>query len=344
MTNVKWVDNHIEVEKPKRFKKITGTRFATILGLNPWSTPFEIWCAVTKTYEKPFEDTVYTIAGKTIEPKQASYMKNIYGMTNLITPEDVFGKDYFKKTYGDFYKENPVLGGMWDYQLINDGKTSCILEMKTTKRAEDWLEDVPTYYALQAGLYAYLSGVDDVIMVCSFLEEKDYEHPEEFVPTVSNTITREFKVSEKFPNFQNMVDTVLSWWDKHVLTGVSPDYDESKDAEILKALRTNSIETSDNINAIVYEAENLKDEIDRVTENLKDKVKRYKDLTEQIKAYSVDNFRENDTSVMYEGGKYIWSVSKTLTENVDKEAMKSAGVYNSYVVLKPQYRLSVKEK
>ena len=73
---MKWLDSkQIQITPPKRTKKVTGTRFATILGLNPWSTPFEMWCAITKTYEKPFEDTIYTIAGKTIEPKQAEYMK-----------------------------------------------------------------------------------------------------------------------------------------------------------------------------------------------------------------------------------------------------------------------------
>ena len=42
---MEWLDgNKIQIIPPKRPKKLTGTRFATILGLNPWSTPFEIWC------------------------------------------------------------------------------------------------------------------------------------------------------------------------------------------------------------------------------------------------------------------------------------------------------------
>ena len=72
---MEWLDNKIQIVPPKRPKKLTATRFATILGLNPWSTPFEVWCEITRTYQKPFEDTIYTIAGKTIEPKQAEYMK-----------------------------------------------------------------------------------------------------------------------------------------------------------------------------------------------------------------------------------------------------------------------------
>lgn len=203
MADIKWLEgNRIQIAPPKRTKKITGTRFATILGLNPWSTAFEMWCAITKTYEKPFEDTIYTVAGKTIEPKQARYMEQSYGM-DIVRPSDVWGEDYFNKTWGDFFPESKHLGGMWDYLMKGeDGKTiEAVLEMKTTKRAEDWQNDVPEYYALQAALYAYLYGVDDVIMVASFLDEKDYKDPAAYQPTASNTITVEFKVSERYPDF-----------------------------------------------------------------------------------------------------------------------------------------------
>lgn len=84
---MEWLDkNRVQIVPPKKPKKLTGTRFATILGLNPWSTPFEVWCEVTRTYAAPFEDTIYTKAGKIIEPKQAAYMKKSYFMTNLVSP------------------------------------------------------------------------------------------------------------------------------------------------------------------------------------------------------------------------------------------------------------------
>ena len=75
--NLKWCDSHIEIKPPIKTKKLTATRFATVLGLNPWQTPFEIWCAVTKVYEKPFEDTIYTAAGKIIdvEPRAISAVR-----------------------------------------------------------------------------------------------------------------------------------------------------------------------------------------------------------------------------------------------------------------------------
>jgi hypothetical protein len=230
---MKWIDNHIEVTPPKKPKKMTATRFASVLGLNPWSTAFEMWCTITRTYEKPFEDTIYTIAGKAIEPKQIEYMKKAYVMDNLRTPTDVYGADYFNETWGDFFKNIPIFGGMWDSLLMDDeGNPEAVIEFKTTKRSEDWAGDVPEYYALQAALYAYLLGVDDVIMVASFLEAGDYEKPENFIPSATNTITVDFKVSERYPDFDMMIEKASAWWKEHIETGISPDFDEKKDAEI----------------------------------------------------------------------------------------------------------------
>ena len=338
-----WIDSHIEVTPPKKPKKITATRFATILGLNPWSTAFEMWCEITKTYQKPFEDTIYTIAGKTIEPKQIEYMRSAYGMYNLKTPTDIYGADYFKKTWGDFFHDTQVLGGMWDSLLVDEnGKPEAVLEFKTTKRAEDWVNDVPEYYALQAALYAYLLGVDDVIMVASFLEPTDYEHPENFTPSTNNTITVEFKVSERYPNFGTMVAEAKQWWNDYVVTGISPDYDEKKDAEILKALRTNHLSPDTNIDALIAEAESLKTELEAVYASVADKEKRLKAVTEQIKKSLVGAFTPHAICVEHKGSKYIWSVSKTTSSELDKDAMQADGVLQKYLKLKETFRINTK--
>ena len=343
MPDIKWVGNHIEIAPPKKTKKLTGTRFASIFGLNPWSTDFEIWCAVTKTWEKPFVDTIYTAAGKVIEGIQIDYMRKAYGMYNLRTPTDVYGEDYFKKTWGDFFRDTPILGGLWDSLLVDEnGKPEAVLEFKTTKRSEDWLNDVPEYYALQAALYAHLLGVDDVIMVASFLEGKDYEHPEAFVPSAANTITVEFKVSERYPDFARMVAAAKQWWREYVETGISPDYDEKKDAEILKALRTNSITPDTTIDALIAEAEQLKGELETVYASVSDKEKRLKAVTEQIKKSLVEAFRANDVAVEHKGGQYIWSVSKSESYELDKEAIVADGLFDKYSRKKETFRINTK--
>ena len=344
---MEWLDgNKIQIIPPKRPKKLTGTRFATILGLNPWSTPFEIWCEVTRTYQKPFEDTIYTIAGKTIEPKQAEYMKQTYFMSNLVTPTDIWGKDYFRQTYGDFFRESPVLGGMWDYLLYGkDGKPTTVLEMKTSKRVEDWKDDIPEYYALQAALYAYLLGVDEVIMVASFLEPKDYDNPEKFVCSDENTITRPFKVSERYPDFEKKyVKPALKWWKDYVESGISPAFDERKDAEILKALRTNNLSPETDMAALVKEAEDLKDTMERILahEGIPDMEKRYKVVTDMIKKAAIAQFRDGDKKVSIAGSAYNWEVSRTSTTKIDKDAMKADGILAKYTTTEDSYRISPK--
>lgn len=285
---MEWLDTgQIRIVPPQRPKKITGTRFAVILGKNTWNTPFKAWCEITRTYKEPYEDNVYTLAGKTIEPKQADYMRRAYFMTGLKTPADLFGENYYRRTRGDFFKDVPIFGGMWDYLLCDgSGKPSAVLEMKTTERAEDWARDVPEYYALQAALYAYLLGVEQVIMVASFLEEKDYADPAAFLPSAENTAVIPFRLHERYPDFGKLVGKAKKWWKECVEGGVSPVYDEKKDADILRALRQNSVTPDTDLAALIGEAERLQTKLDAVRQASEESENRLKLLREQIKEIS----------------------------------------------------------
>ena len=344
---MKWNDNGtIQVVPPKRPKKLTGTRFASVLGLNRWSTPFEIWCACTRTYETPFEETKYTRAGKAIEPKQAEYMRTAYFMSNLITPTDVYGEEYFKKTYGDFFSKEPVFGGMWDYLLVDkENRPTTVLEMKTSQRVEDWQEDIPEYYALQAALYAYLLGVDKVIMVASFLSPNDYNDPDKFVCDSNNTITRPFKLSERYPDFEKKyIRPALKWWKDHVESGISPTFDEKKDAEILKALRTNNLSPETDVAALLLEAEDLKKKLDAYAAERAEAEKRYKTVTDMLKKYAQKQFRDGDKSVDLGGNRYYFVLSRSDGMKLDEAALKKDGLYEKYAIPKTTYTLRVKEK
>ena len=129
MKDVKWNGSTISIEPPKKPKKITGTHFPTIVGVNPFSTDFEVWCRCTRTYEIPFEGNKYTNAGQIIEPKVFDFLRTSMGFgSRVVTPEDVYGKDHFKKTWGDFYPDTPVFGGMWD-ALIKDENGNTALHL-----------------------------------------------------------------------------------------------------------------------------------------------------------------------------------------------------------------------
>ena len=338
---MEWINNTIKVDVPKKPKKITGTRFASILGLDRWNTPFKTWCAITRTYEEPFVDNQYTIAGKTIEPKVIEYLNQVYFFGDLKSPTDIYGKDYFKKTWGDFFSSIICFGGMWDALYYDDqGRISAVIEIKTSKRVEDWSNGAPENYALQAALYAYLLGVDDVVMVASFLEEGDYDHPENYVPSSENTILDEFSISERFPHFKAHIDRAMVWWNDHVLTGISPDFDETKDADILKELRKNTISVDTDIDALIEEGEKLKEDLDTKSKAFADDEKRLSEIKDIVKKHCMDKFREGDKKVAITGKKYEWVLSKTESSDIDKAALKKDGLLKKYSVAKTSYRFT----
>ena len=359
MKELRWNGSTINVEPPKKPKKITGTHFPTIVGVNPFSTDFEVWCRCTRTYEIPFEGNKYTNAGQIIEPKVFDFLRTSMGFGNrLVTPEDVYGKDHFKKTWGDFYPDVYMFGGMWD-ALIKDenGKIEYVVEIKTVQvdgrsgSLEDRWKDgeAPHYQALQASLYAYLLGVDKVLMVAVALEDKkgDYENPEQVVPAYANgnVYIDEFRVSERYPNFEMYIEKATAWWNAYVLTGNSPEFDEKKDAEILKALRTNSVVTPTDtpIGALLEKAEHLKTEIEVAMSSLDTKQKELNVILEQIKKYALAQFRDGDTKVSIKGSRYEWVLSKSNTTELDKEALAEDGLLEKYTKSKTNYRLTTSE-
>lgn len=336
----------IKVDPPKKPKKLTATRFATILGLNAWATPFGAWCEMTRTYEKPFEETTYTKAGKVIEPKICTYLRDRYFM-EISSPTDVYGPDYFKKTWGDFFPDAEGLGGMWDF--IGD---DFVVEVKTTKRVEDWKGvdgkvEPPIYYKLQACLYAYLLGFDNVVMTCSFLQDADYINPEKFEPNVSNTVVVEFKVSEEFPTFkESYIEPAMKFWREYVLTGISPEFDEKKDAEILKVLRKNVTEAeSADITKLMNEGDRLRSSIDKAEAKIADKKKRLKEIEDTVKKSMIGQFREGDKKVEIAGKKYTWTLTKSQRTSLDTTALKKElpDVANKYTKQTDVYTLETAE-
>ena len=357
MKDVKWLDKHIRVEPIKRNKKITGTHFPTIIGVNPFATDFEVWCRCTRTFEKPFTGNKFTAAGQEIEPKVFDFLRRSMGFGNrVVTPTDIYGENHFQRTYGDFFKEREIFGGSWDCLIVDDnGKPECVVEIKTVQvdgrsgsLEERWkYGEAPHYQALQAALYAYLLGIDKVLMVAVALEDKkgDYEHPEQVIPSYANenVYTDEFKVSERYPNFDMYIEKATAWWNAHVLTGISPEFDEKKDAEILKALRTNSLTPNTDIASLVAEAETLTAEIEAIMATTTDKEKRLKELVEQIKQYALGQFRDGDTKVSIPGQRFEFVLSKSETTELDKDALKADGLWDKYNKPKTNYRLTKTE-
>ena len=183
-------------------------------------------------------------------------------------------------------------------------------------------------------------------MVAVALEDKkgDYEHPEQVTPSYANgnVYIDEFKVSERYPNFDMYIEKATAWWNAYVLSGTSPAFDEKKDGEILKALRTNTADTT-KITDLLGKAEELKAEIESVMATLDTKQKELKVILEQIKQYALTQFRDGDTKVSIKGSRYEWVLSKSNTTELDKEALAEDGLLEKYTKSKTSYRLTTSE-
>lgn len=325
-------------EPPKRPKKITGTRFAPILGLSPWSTDFEVWCDMTGTYKIPFEDTIYTKAGKIIEPKVIAYLdkKYYFGRGLLKGPEEWYGKTTQQMRF-DHFPDEPIFGGMWDART----KTA-VYELKTTKRVEDWYKggkfSPPEYYKLQGALYAYLLGLDEFRMVLTMLEEKDYENPEAFEPNPENTIVKKYSVAAEYPNFSDKLNAALAWYEKHITGAVSPPWDESKrgDKEILKALTTAHVDLSetdeetDTIAALIKQIEPLQAQVDEVSAGIAETEKALKTLKDKLKAEMESRMTDNDKKIEAVGTQYCFEVTRAAAGGIDTDRLKKDGLYDQY--------------
>ncbi|WP_199615519.1 hypothetical protein [Paenibacillus alkalitolerans] len=321
---------------PKKIKKITGTRLAPILGLSPWTTDFEVWCDMTGTYKIPFEDTIYTIAGKVIEPKVIAYLdkKYYFGKGLLKGAEDWYGKTT-KELRFDHFPDESIFGGMWDART----KTA-LYELKTTKRVEDWYKggkfSPPEYYKVQGALYAYLLGLDEFRMVLTILEEKDYANPENFEPSPTNTIVKKYSVAAEYPNFSDKLDAALAWYEKHIDGCVSPMWDDKKDKEIVKALTTAHVslpaegEEQDIVAALIQQIEPLQAKLDALSETVAEDEKTLDQLKKQLKAELESRMKESDKKIEVAGQAYRFEVTKAAAGGIDTDRLKKDGLYEQY--------------
>ncbi len=319
--NYKIKDNHIELEKLGEVKKITGTRLATILGLNAWSTAFEAWCDMTKLYAKPFEDSIYTIAGKTIEPMIIKYLNNQVFPGRVVDPETYFGKDFTKMRF-DFWPKEPIFGGMWDALIVNKktGAPKAVIEIKTTKRAEDWQTDIPLYYKIQAMLYAKLLNVTQVVFAVAFLDESIYEDPTKFVASAKTVKVIQFDLDDTL--ISNYMADAIEWHQKFVNNLMSPDFDEKKDAEILKELRTNRVEATESIDDYLATLDEVRPILDANEREMKPYADRLKAAEDGLKKELEAKFTDQDNTVAIKSGLYEFRVNRSIKDETSFNEIK----------------------
>ncbi len=343
--------NRIELTEgePKSKKKITGTRLAGVLGLNRWNTPFQMWCEISKVASLPFSDTMYTLAGKAIEPKQIEYVQKLIG-GNILSPEEYYGNRYSTMRF-DFYPEERIFGGMWDAVALSPkGNIREIYEFKTTKRAEDWVGTVPQYYLAQVLMYGYLSGVKRVHLVVSFLQDDDYNRPEEFEVLDSNTQmftfnvnTTTIEVDGEHLTIAQMLEKARAWYDKYVRGAISPTFDETKDKQFLQLIRASKPVNDSSLEQLIQEANTLLQTINEIktTSNLAQLEKQLKSIESGIKETLVKELVNGVDK--HQVANY--TITRTLKDTVsyDVDLMEQDGTLDRYTRIETKETITLKK-
>ncbi len=337
-------------EPPKRKLRITGHRLATVLGLNQYATPFQAWAEITKTVSVPFVENKYIILGRHAEPKIIDYVRDKY--PNVMSMEEYYGNAIDDYRYNNFKYDSNVFGGMFDFVCTKNDKTtiSLIGEIKTTGSPQKFKNNnIPVEYLLQAALYARLKGLDRVLFVVSQATEEDYMRPENFTPTDENTflILKNlkdcfFEVDGEYLDIDGCMAKAEEWWNKYVLTGESPEFDEKKDKEYLDKIRESQPSNDNDLITLCKESVALAREIKEleVSSGLKAKQNELKTLEKAIKGKMIadnidvcDRYKlvvkhdtKLDTKLLENKYKHIYE--KCLTDNISytlKKNLKEEG-------------------
>lgn len=227
-----------------RKKKITGTKMGAILGCSRFSTPFKVALEIARIYPGD-PPNKYMDAGNVIEPVIRNYVRaNADVLPEMLClPSNVamtVEEPVEKESCGyDHFHDNPVFGGLVDGYIDVNGKRAAILEIKTSSHRDQWLDEygnvtrVPPDYMLQAGLYANLSGLDEIIFAVGFLEPKDYDRPQFWKPTPDNCAI----VHVPAPDMTEPMATTEEWYHTYIDKGETPAWTEA-DAELVKWLKS----------------------------------------------------------------------------------------------------------
>ncbi len=238
-----------------KFKKITGSRFASVLNKNKYVSPFKIWCIMTNIYVEEVDDTLMK-AGTIIEPKIHQY---VCEKLNINFKQ----YDPFKVKW-DVFSNNKIFGGIPDGEPVDKNGNLLypdkpMLEIKTTsidsflykkikndlvlqkdefgnpivkskgEKRKKWFDSkneiiIPDEYNFQLGLYCYLRNITTGIFAICFLETNDYIKPENC--DINNREIRLVNFHVNLDIFQDYIDYAKDWYEKYILSGKSPEMTE----------------------------------------------------------------------------------------------------------------------
>lgn len=214
------------------FKKIGGSLVGEVLEVDEFKSQFSAFCKIAWC-GLPVLDKKYIKAGIAIENKVVNALEQHLKIEIKTFNPEKYNFDYFSD-------KDEIIGGIPD-GFIEDKKI--IIEIKTTgeKNYDNWNQfGIPNGYLKQAQIYSYLMGVNKFWIVATFLKEQDYIDPENYPITKRKLKNYPFKLNEE--QVKDDINQLKNWYKKHTTSGISPNWDDFKDQDLIEYLKCENID------------------------------------------------------------------------------------------------------
>lgn len=219
--------------------KVTGTSMAGILGLSPWSSPFQVACALLGLGREDISGKPAVETGKALEPVVIDYLDRTFPEHGLF----LAAEQVFEKREGDHDSwasdfEDDVFAGHVDGIVMRkhgDSAEEFILEIKTSANVESWAEadrdGVPEYYFWQVALYnEFLTRRNMAYVGLGIVDRNTYANPQSWVPS-SRTVSL-FEMGINREEVREGMQKVREWYAEYILNNTTPPMDPNNPGDV----------------------------------------------------------------------------------------------------------------
>ena len=221
---------HIVTDRSVR-NKVTGTSVAGILGCSPFTTPFQVACALLGLGREDISKKPEVLVGQALEAEIIKYAGEKYGQYGLFMSAD----EVYEKREGDHdawesdFNDN-VFAGHVDGIVMRDD-ANYILEVKTSRNYDSWVNGVPEYYYWQVALYnEFITKQDKAYVVLGMTSEATMKDVNSWVANEKTVGMFEMDIDRA--EVQEKMEYIRQWYNEYIVNGVTPEHDPTNPKDV----------------------------------------------------------------------------------------------------------------
>ena len=318
----KLVDGHVETDGSVK-GKITGTSLGAILGLSPFSSPFQAACALLGVGREILDGKQAVEIGKFLEDKLIDYCAEVHqDIGTFVKAEDVFEKrEGEHDDWASDWSDDLFAGHLDGVVVAEDG--NYVLEVKTTSNIGAWEDGVPQHYLLQVALYnRFMYQKDKAYVILGIVDEEVRKDLSKWTPSEDNVML--FSPDMTAIDMDSVLKSAKEWYDAYINEGKTPEYDATnpRDVELWEHLTAISA-TSDDIQTDLDRLEIIRAELDDLSKRTGPLEEEEEALEKKIKDYMISSHKLElvSSSKMMRG-----CITRSERTRIDKKLLLKAGI------------------